>query len=70
MTILPTLQSALDNGRALKIISGLHNFDADRLTRAPGYGDRESQQFLDYKFLTARFLQVSSERVPNLTSLS
>jgi thiamine monophosphate synthase len=31
MTMLPTLQTALQQGRALKVISGLNNFDRDRV---------------------------------------
>ncbi|OAB63074.1 hypothetical protein AY599_24995 [Leptolyngbya valderiana BDU 20041] len=33
MTLLATLQRAFDRGQALKIISGLTNFDADRVAR-------------------------------------
>ena len=47
MTILPTLQSALDNGRALKIISGLHNFDADRVAATVNAADRGGATFVD-----------------------
>ncbi|MBW4470916.1 MAG: DUF561 domain-containing protein [Stenomitos rutilans HA7619-LM2] len=46
MTI-PTLQSALDNGRALKVISGLHNFDADRVAATVKAADRGGATFVD-----------------------
>ena len=47
MTILSTLQSALDNGRALKIISGLHNFNADRVAATVNAADRGGATFVD-----------------------
>lgn len=47
MTIHPKLQSALDNGRALKIISGLHNFDADRVAATVNAADRGGATFVD-----------------------
>ena len=47
MTILPTLQNALDNGHALKIISGLHNFDADRVAATVNAADRGGATFVD-----------------------
>ncbi|PSB29879.1 DUF561 domain-containing protein [Stenomitos frigidus] len=47
MTILPTLQNALDNGRALKIISGLHNCDADRVAATVNAADRGGATFVD-----------------------
>src|SRR5579883_1695654 len=46
MTI-PTLQNALDNGRALKIISGLHNFNADRVAATVKAADRGGATFVD-----------------------
>lgn len=47
MTIHPSLQNALENGRALKIISGLHNFDADRVAVTVKAADRGSATFVD-----------------------
>lgn len=47
MTILLTLQNALDNGHALKIISGLHNFDADRVAATVNAADRGGATFVD-----------------------
>ncbi|MBD2036254.1 DUF561 domain-containing protein [Leptolyngbya sp. FACHB-321] len=47
MTILPTLQNALDNGHALKVISGLHNFDADRVAATVNAADRGGATFVD-----------------------
>jgi deoxyribose-phosphate aldolase len=47
MTILPTLQAALDRGRALKIISGLNNFDFDRVAAVVRAADRGGATFVD-----------------------
>jgi thiamine monophosphate synthase len=47
MTILPTLQNALDNGHALKVISGLHNFDVDRVAATVNAADRGGATFVD-----------------------
>lgn len=47
MTILPTLQRALEQGRALKVISGLHNFDADRVAATVRAADRGGATFVD-----------------------
>jgi len=47
MTIHPLLQNALENGRALKIISGLHNFDADRVAATVNAADRGGATFVD-----------------------
>lgn len=47
MTIHPTLQPALSQGRALKVISGLHNFDADRVAAIVRAADRGGATFVD-----------------------
>ncbi len=47
MTIHPLLQNALENGCALKIISGLHNFDADRVAATVNAADRGGATFVD-----------------------
>lgn len=47
MTIHPTLQTALHQGRALKIISGLNNFDADRVVAIVKAADRGGATFVD-----------------------
>ncbi|MBC7969629.1 MAG: DUF561 domain-containing protein [Verrucomicrobia bacterium] len=47
MTIHPLLQNALENGRALKIISGLHNFDTDRVAATVNAADRGGATFVD-----------------------
>lgn len=47
MTILPTLQAALDRGRALKIISGLNNFEFDRVAAVVRAADRGGATFVD-----------------------
>lgn len=47
MTIHPTLQTALAQGRALKIISGLNNFDADRVAATVKAADRGGATFVD-----------------------
>ncbi|KAM3100533.1 DUF561 domain-containing protein [Phormidesmis sp. 146-35] len=47
MTISPTLQNALALGRALKIISGLNNFDADRVAAVVRAADRGGATFVD-----------------------
>lgn len=47
MTIHHLLQNALNNGRALKIISGLHNFDADRVAATVNAADRGGATFVD-----------------------
>jgi thiamine monophosphate synthase len=47
MTISPTLQNALAIGRALKIISGLNNFDADRVAAVVRAADRGGATFVD-----------------------
>ncbi|XHX77539.1 MAG: DUF561 domain-containing protein [Stenomitos frigidus ULC029] len=47
MTIHPTLQTALANGHALKIISGLHNFDAARVAATVNAADRGGATFVD-----------------------
>ena len=47
MTILPTLQTALAQGRALKIISGLNNFDFDRVAAVVKAADRGGATFVD-----------------------
>jgi Protein of unknown function (DUF561) len=47
MTISPTLQTALALGRALKIISGLNNFDVDRVAAVVRAADRGGATFVD-----------------------
>lgn len=47
MTILPTLQTALNQGRALKIISGLNNFDADRVAATVKAAAQGGATFVD-----------------------
>lgn len=48
MTMLPTmLNTALEQGRALKVISGLHNFDRDRVAAVIRAADRGGATFVD-----------------------
>lgn len=47
MTIHPTLQTALDQGRALKIISGLTNFDAERVAATVTAANQGGATFVD-----------------------
>lgn len=47
MSILPRLDSALANGQALKVISGLSNFDRDRVTSVVKAADQGGATFLD-----------------------
>lgn len=47
MTILPTLQQAFEQGNALKIISGLTNFNADRVAATVRAADRGGATFVD-----------------------
>lgn len=47
MTIHPTLQQAFEQGNALKIISGLTNFDADRVAAIVRAADRGGATFVD-----------------------
>ncbi|HEY9862196.1 MAG TPA: DUF561 domain-containing protein, partial [Candidatus Obscuribacterales bacterium] len=47
MTILPTLQSAFEQGRALKIISGLHNFDAANVLAVAKAAELGGATFVD-----------------------
>jgi thiamine monophosphate synthase len=48
MTILPTLvNAALAQGRALKVISGLNNFDRDRVAAVVRAADRGGATFVD-----------------------
>lgn len=47
MTMLPRLQSAFDRGNALKIISGLNNFDAARVAATVRAADRGGATFVD-----------------------
>ncbi len=47
MAILPTLQSAFKQGHALKVISGLHNFDRDRTAAVVRAADRGGATFVD-----------------------
>jgi Protein of unknown function (DUF561) len=47
MMTLPSLQSALAQGRALKVISGLQNFDADRVAAVVTAADRGGATFVD-----------------------
>jgi len=47
MITLQTLKTALEQGRALKIISGLNNFDADRVAAVVRAADRGGATFVD-----------------------
>ena len=47
MTIPPSLQQALSQRRALKIISGLNNFDAERVSATVKAADRGGATFVD-----------------------
>ena len=47
MTIQPNLQKALEQGHALKIISGLTNFDADRVAAVVKAADQGGATFVD-----------------------
>jgi hypothetical protein len=47
MTIHPTLQTALAQGRALKVISGLNNFDRDRTAAVVKAADLGGATFVD-----------------------
>ena len=47
MTMLPLLQRAFDRGRALKVISGLNNFDAKRVAATVTAADRGGATFVD-----------------------
>ncbi len=47
MTMHPLLQQAFDRGRALKVISGLNNFDAKRVAATVTAADRGGATFVD-----------------------
>lgn len=47
MTIHPTLQRAFDQGNALKVISGLNNFDLERVTATVKAADKGGATFVD-----------------------
>jgi thiamine monophosphate synthase len=47
MTMLPTLQTALQQGRALKVISGLNNFDRDRVSAVAKAAEQGGATFVD-----------------------
>jgi Protein of unknown function (DUF561) len=47
MTILASLQTALNQGRALKVISGLNNFDADRVAAVVKAAELGGATFVD-----------------------
>ncbi len=47
MTMPPSLLQALEQGRALKVISGLNNFDADRVAAVVRAADRGGATFVD-----------------------
>ncbi|NET37619.1 MAG: DUF561 domain-containing protein [Cyanothece sp. SIO1E1] len=47
MTIHPTLQTAFQQGRALKIISGLTNFDSNRVAAVVKAADQGGATFVD-----------------------
>lgn len=64
MTLHPKLQRALDAGKALKIISGLTNFDQERVTATVKAADRGGATFVD---IAADPLLVQTAR--QLTSL-
>lgn len=47
MTMLPTLQTALQQGQALKVISGLNNFDRDRVSAVVKAAEQGGATFVD-----------------------
>lgn len=47
MTMHPKLQSAFDRGNVLKVISGLNNFDAERVAAVVRSADRGGATFVD-----------------------
>ncbi len=47
MTILATLNAALEQGMALKVISGLNNFDRDRVAAVVNAADQGGATFVD-----------------------
>lgn len=47
MTLHPSLQSSLSRGNALKVISGLTNFNADRVAAIVNAADRGGATFVD-----------------------
>jgi hypothetical protein len=47
MTMHPNLQSAFDRGNVLKVISGLNNFDAERVAAVVKAADRGGATFVD-----------------------
>lgn len=47
MTMPPSLLQALEQGRALKVISGLNNFDGDRVAAVVRAADRGGATFVD-----------------------
>lgn len=47
MTMHPTLQNAFDHSRVLKVISGLNNFDAERVAMTVKAADRGGATFVD-----------------------
>lgn len=47
MTMPPSLLQALEQGRALKVISGLNNFDRDRVAAVVRAADRGGATFVD-----------------------
>ncbi len=47
MSILPSLESALSQKRALKVISGLNNFDRDRVAAVVQAADQGGATFVD-----------------------
>lgn len=47
MTILSTLNAALEQGRALKVISGLNNFNRDRVAAVVNAADQGGATFVD-----------------------
>lgn len=47
MSILPTLNAALKQRRALKVISGLNNFDCDRVAAVVRAADRGGATYVD-----------------------
>ncbi|MBF2029099.1 MAG: DUF561 domain-containing protein [Oscillatoriales cyanobacterium C42_A2020_001] len=47
MSILPALNAVLEQGRALKVISGLNNFDRDRVATVVKAADQGGATFVD-----------------------
>jgi hypothetical protein len=64
MTVNPKLQRAFEQGRALKIISGLNNFDAARVAAVVKAADLGGASFLD--IAADRDLVIMAKKLTNL----